>query len=106
MKTTTVELSLRDLTCVLRSLRETGDALAKRIGDEEDDVHGDLMLVDDPPPERAHFCLVVEGGLDDLRARLEAAGIETRDATPLQNRPRFFCHDPFGNLVELSRIDG
>lgn len=47
MKTTTVELSLRDLTCLLRSLRETGDALAKRIGDEEDDVHGDLMLVDD-----------------------------------------------------------
>jgi catechol 2,3-dioxygenase-like lactoylglutathione lyase family enzyme len=70
------------------------------------DLELHLMLVDDPPPERAHFCLVVEDGLDELRARLGAAGVETRDATPLQNRPRFFCHDPFGNLVELSRIDG
>ena len=70
------------------------------------DLELHLMLVDDPPPERAHFCLVVADGLDELRARLEAAGVETRDATPLQNRPRFFCHDPFGNLVELSRIDG
>ena len=70
------------------------------------DLELHLMLVDDPPPERAHFCLVVEDGLDELRARLEAAGIETRDATPLHGRPRFFCRDPFGNLVELSRISG
>jgi catechol 2,3-dioxygenase-like lactoylglutathione lyase family enzyme len=65
-----------------------------------------LMLVDEQPPERAHFCLAVEDDLDELRARLEVAGASTRDATPLLGRPRFFCHDPFGNLVELVRIDG
>ena len=31
---------------------------------------------------------------------------QTRDATPLVGRPRFTCRDPFGNLVELARIEG
>jgi catechol 2,3-dioxygenase-like lactoylglutathione lyase family enzyme len=69
------------------------------------DLELHLMLVDEEPPERAHFCLVVDDGLDELRARLEAAGVATSDATPLRGRPRFFCRDPFGNLVELARID-
>jgi catechol 2,3-dioxygenase-like lactoylglutathione lyase family enzyme len=67
---------------------------------------GDLelhcMLVDEQPPERPHFCLAVDAGLDELRARLEEAGAETRDATEIVGRPRFFCHDPFGNLLELT----
>jgi catechol 2,3-dioxygenase-like lactoylglutathione lyase family enzyme len=70
------------------------------------DLELHLMLVDQAPPERAHFCLAVEDDLAALRERLEGAGVATRDATPLQGRPRFFCHDPFGNLVELARIDG
>jgi catechol 2,3-dioxygenase-like lactoylglutathione lyase family enzyme len=68
------------------------------------DLELHLMLGDEAPSERAHFCLVVED-LDQLRARVEAAGVETRDATELVGRPRFFCRDPFGNLVELTRID-
>jgi catechol 2,3-dioxygenase-like lactoylglutathione lyase family enzyme len=68
------------------------------------DLELHLMLGDDVPSERAHFCLVVED-LEGLRARAEAAGFATRDATELVGRPRFFCHDPFGNLVELTRID-
>ena len=68
------------------------------------DLELHLLLNDEPPPERAHFCLVA-AELDGLRARIEAAGFETRDATELVGRPRFFCHDPFGNLVELTRID-
>jgi catechol 2,3-dioxygenase-like lactoylglutathione lyase family enzyme len=68
------------------------------------DLELHLMLNEDPPPERAHFCLVVDD-LEGLRARIEAAGFETRDATELVGRPRFFCRDPFGNLVELTRID-
>jgi catechol 2,3-dioxygenase-like lactoylglutathione lyase family enzyme len=68
------------------------------------DLELHLMLNDDPPPEKAHFCLVADE-LDEVRARIEAAGLETRDATELVGRPRFFCHDPFGNLVELTRID-
>ena len=87
---------------VLPALDPNGFVWFRAGGDLE--LH--VILTEERPPERAHFCLVVEDGLDELRARLEAAGVDTRDATPLQNRPRFFCHDPFGNLVELSRIDG
>jgi catechol 2,3-dioxygenase-like lactoylglutathione lyase family enzyme len=64
-----------------------------------------LMMADDRPPERPHFCLVVDGDLGELRTRLEAAGVETRDATEIVGRPRFFCRDPFDNLVELTRFD-
>ena len=70
------------------------------------DLELHLLRSGDPPPPGAHFCLVVEEGLDELRARLEAAGVATRDATEIVGRPRFFCHDPFGNLVELARIEG
>jgi catechol 2,3-dioxygenase-like lactoylglutathione lyase family enzyme len=68
------------------------------------DLELHLILGDEAPSERAHFCLVVEE-LEGLRDRIDAAGFETRDATELVGRPRFFCRDPFGNLVELTRID-
>jgi catechol 2,3-dioxygenase-like lactoylglutathione lyase family enzyme len=64
-----------------------------------------LMLLDQPQPDRPHFCLVTEGDLDELRTRLESAGVETHDVTELVGRPRFTCRDPFGNLVELARIE-
>lgn len=63
------------------------------------------ILADDPPPEKPHFCLVADDDLDGLRARLEDAGVATEDATEIVGRPRFFCRDPFGNLVELTRIE-
>jgi len=63
-----------------------------------------LMLVDEPPPDRPHFCLAVDD-LDGVRRRLEAAGVGTQDPTPLTGRPRFMCRDPFGNLIELCRIE-
>jgi len=69
------------------------------------DLELHLLMADDPPPENAHFCLVVEGELGEHRARLEEAGVTTRDATEIIGRPRFFCRDPFGNLVELTRIE-
>jgi catechol 2,3-dioxygenase-like lactoylglutathione lyase family enzyme len=65
-----------------------------------------LMMAEEGPPERPHFCLVVDGDLGALRTRLEADGVETRDPTEIVGRPRFFCRDPFGNLVELTRFDG
>jgi catechol 2,3-dioxygenase-like lactoylglutathione lyase family enzyme len=68
------------------------------------DLEVHLMLADERPPERAHFCLAVDDGLEKLRAQLEAAGIETRDGTELVGRPRFTCRDPFGNLLELARL--
>jgi catechol 2,3-dioxygenase-like lactoylglutathione lyase family enzyme len=64
-----------------------------------------LMTADERPPDRAHFCLVVDDDLGVLRARLEAAGAETRTPTEIVGRPRFFCRDPFGNLLELARFE-
>ena len=72
------------------------------------DLGGDLelhlMQTGDGPPPNAHFCIAVDDGLDDLRARIEAAGIETRTPTEIVGRPRFMCRDPFGNLLELTQL--
>jgi catechol 2,3-dioxygenase-like lactoylglutathione lyase family enzyme len=73
-----------------------------RVGGSDRELH--LLMNGDFPPQAAHFCLVVDD-LDELRSRLEDADVETRDATEIVGRPRFFCKDPFGNLVELTRID-
>jgi predicted enzyme related to lactoylglutathione lyase len=50
-----------------------------------------------------HFCIAVADA-DTLRVRLEAGGCVTRDTTPIPGRPRFFCRDPFDNLVEFTTI--
>jgi catechol 2,3-dioxygenase-like lactoylglutathione lyase family enzyme len=72
------------------------------------DLGGDLelhlMQTGDGVPPNAHFCIAVDDGLDELRARIEAAGIETRTPTEIIGRPRFMCRDPFGNLVELTQL--
>ena len=70
------------------------------------DLELHLMQTGDEPPSSAHLCLAVDSGLDELRGRLEAAGIETHTATEIVGRPRFFCRDPFGNLVELTELRG
>ena len=69
----------------------------------------ELHFLPDPVPadrtSQRHFCLEVDD-LDGWRRRLEEAGVETSDQTPIPNRPRFFCRDPFGNLIELTTITG
>jgi catechol 2,3-dioxygenase-like lactoylglutathione lyase family enzyme len=52
-----------------------------------------------------HFCLDI-ADLDETRRRLKIAGHEPYDDTPIPNRPRFFCRDPAGNLVEFTSIQG
>jgi len=70
------------------------------------DLEVHLIQEGAPAQDQRHLCLELEGDdLDELRARIEANEIETSDATPIVGRPRFFCRDPFGNLVELTRID-
>jgi catechol 2,3-dioxygenase-like lactoylglutathione lyase family enzyme len=70
------------------------------------DLELHLMQVGEPAGDARHLCLEVEGeDLDALRSRIEAGGTETSEATPIVGRPRFFCRDPFGNLVELTRIE-
>jgi catechol 2,3-dioxygenase-like lactoylglutathione lyase family enzyme len=68
------------------------------------DLELHLLQNGDEPPPRAHFCIAIDSGLDELRARIEAAGIETRTPTEIVGRPRFMCRDPFGNLVELTEL--
>ncbi|HXN92695.1 MAG TPA: VOC family protein [Candidatus Sulfotelmatobacter sp.] len=54
---------------------------------------------------RRHFCFDIDD-LEETRRRLQDAGLEPFDDTPIPNRPRFFCRDPVGNLVEFTRIEG
>jgi catechol 2,3-dioxygenase-like lactoylglutathione lyase family enzyme len=68
------------------------------------DLELHLMQTGDEPPPAAHLCLAVDSGLDELRASLEAAGVETRTPTEIIGRPRFMCRDPFGNVVELTQL--
>jgi catechol 2,3-dioxygenase-like lactoylglutathione lyase family enzyme len=72
-------------------------------GPDEVELHFFLDVVD--ATHARHLCLEVSD-LPALRRRLEDRGYATRDATPIPNRPRFMCRDPFGNLVEFTTIEG
>ena len=52
-----------------------------------------------------HFCIEVDD-LAAIRERLAGAGYDPRDTTPIHNRPRFNCRDPFGNQIEFTTILG
>ncbi len=73
-----------------------------RLGDQE------LHLFTEEPiddPSGRHLCLEVDD-VDEIRARLVAAGYEPEETTPIPGRPRFFCRDPFGNRIEFTTIVG
>jgi catechol 2,3-dioxygenase-like lactoylglutathione lyase family enzyme len=55
------------------------------------------------PAAARHFCLDIDD-LEETRRRLLDAGHVPYDDTPIPNRPRFFCRDPAGNLVEFTHI--
>jgi len=75
------------------------------VGDSEMELHfiPDPILAD--PLAQYHFCLEVDD-LEQYRARVTEAGYVTTEATPIPNRPRFFCRDPFNNLLEFTMILG
>jgi len=52
-----------------------------------------------------HFCLDVDD-LEEARRNLLDAGHAPFEATAIRNRPRFYCRDPVGNLIEFTSIDG
>ena len=64
-----------------------------------------LFESDEAAPRSQHFCLRLSQGLDELRARLESAGVEVQDTTEIIGRPRFMCRDPFGNRLELTQFE-
>lgn len=52
-----------------------------------------------------HFCLVVDD-VAGIRQKLNTAGYEPYDVEAIPGRPRFFCRDPFGNIIEFTSIVG
>lgn len=52
-----------------------------------------------------HFCLVVED-VEATRRKLNAAGFDHWDVAAIPGRPRFFCRDPNGNIIEFTTIIG
>lgn len=58
------------------------------------------------PARKAHPALLVEG-LEELRRRLVAVGVEITDDLRLQGHTRIHAFDPFGNRLELiERVNG
>jgi catechol 2,3-dioxygenase-like lactoylglutathione lyase family enzyme len=69
----------------------------------------EIHLFVDPSVERRsnaqHLCLQVDD-LAAYRQRLGEQGIAVQETDQIHNRPRFFVHDPFNNLIEITQIDG
>lgn len=67
----------------------------------------ELHLFTEPPMGQdhsaRHFCLALDD-VETLRTRLEEAGVTVVGGPPIPGRPRYFCRDPFGNLVEITTI--
>lgn len=55
------------------------------------------------PAKKAHPALLVDG-LDDLSARLKAAGVAVVADEPLAGYIRVYVSDPFGNRIELMEL--
>jgi catechol 2,3-dioxygenase-like lactoylglutathione lyase family enzyme len=74
-------------------------------GEDEMELH--FLPTDERPNtlDQRHICLAVDD-LEAYRRRLTEANVTITEAEPIPYRPRFFCRDPFGNLVELTTIQG
>lgn len=78
------------------------DLIWFQLGDTELHV---FPIAGEPTDVGQHFCIQVSD-VDALRARLAAHDVAIIDDTAIPNRPRFFCHDPFGNRIECTTILG
>ena len=80
------------------------DVIWYRLG-EGTELH---LLTEEPQGQDRsgrHFCLAVDS-VEKLRERLEEAGVAVVGTTRIPGRPRYFCRDPFGNMVEITTIEG
>ncbi len=71
------------------------------------DIDAELHCFREDPIDDAsnrHFCLVVDD-VHALRKKLEVAGYKPYDADPIPGRPRFYCRDPFHNIIEFVTIE-
>lgn len=64
------------------------------------------IFAEDPLQDASnrHFCLLVDK-VHRLRQILEDAGYEPWDVEVIPGRPRFFCRDPFSNIIEFTSIE-
>jgi catechol 2,3-dioxygenase-like lactoylglutathione lyase family enzyme len=67
----------------------------------------DLIWFDIGGPPRAadHLCIEVDD-IAAMRAHLDARRVPIKETSVIDNRPRFFVEDPFGNSIELVQITG
>ena len=72
---------------------------------EDCEIHVFASPPEDKAHPGAHFCLAVED-LAATRSALQSASCKIHAATPIPNRPRFYAHDPFGNQIEFTEIQG
>jgi hypothetical protein len=75
-----------------------------RLGDTE------LHLYSEEPRDDAsgrHFCFALDSvaEMETLRQRLSNGGVAVNDAIEIPSRPRYFCRDPFNNLIEFTTIE-
>lgn len=56
-------------------------------------------------PSERHFCLAV-ADVEAMRKKLIANGYGPWNPEEIPGRPRFFCRDPFGNIIEFTSIVG
>ena len=68
------------------------------------DVHLSVEESHTGPDSNRHFGLAC-ADVDELRCRLDKAGVKTEDGRPAPWR-RFFVLDPFGNRIEVHEPDG
>lgn len=76
-----------------------------KAGDDGDEIH---LFVDEEISRRSsaqHLCLEVDD-IRTYRERLGSHGVAIEETQAIHNRPRFFVHDPFGNLIEITQITG
>jgi len=64
------------------------------------ELHLGVEREDFRPARKAHPALLVRG-LEELRARLDAAGYRIEEDVQLEGFRRFYARDPFGNRIEL-----
>lgn len=74
-----------------------------QIGEMELHCFAEESVGDDPSGR--HFCLQTED-LEGTRQKLIAAGFKPWNPEGIPGRPRFFCRDPFGNIIEFTTIVG
>ncbi len=76
------------------------------VGDNEDEIH----LISTPGYRAQdlggnHLCFEVDD-IAAMRARMQEHGVAIEETSVIDNRPRFFVTDPFGNRIELAQITG